>query len=346
MVSASLMEGFFMLRKILAPIFGLTALLAGPATAAETKEIRIAQQYGLVFLPLHVAVDHKLIEKHAVAAGLTDTKVKLIQLASGAAVNDALLSGQIDVATVGATVLITVWDRTRGRGNVRGMMALCDSPILFNTTDPKTKTLRDYTETDRIAVTAVKVTHHAVVLQMAAARALGWENRFKLDPLTVSMSHPDAMAAILAPRHEVRTHAATAPFFFQQLEDPRVRTVINSFDVAGGPHTVVVAYNTEKWKSENPKAYQATVKGLEEAMDWIAKNRRAAAELYVRFEKSKLSPDAVHKMLEQVEKLNYTSTPNKMMLHAEFMHKIGSIRNLPESWKDMFWENVHDRPGS
>jgi NitT/TauT family transport system substrate-binding protein len=34
------------------------------------------------------------------------------------------------------------------------------------------------------------------------------------------------------------------------------------------------------------------------------------------------------------------------MVHAEFMHRIGSLKNMPESWKDLFFENVHDRPGS
>jgi NitT/TauT family transport system substrate-binding protein len=336
-----------MTSGLIAALIGLLLPALAPSVArGEAKEVRIAQQYGLIYLPLHAAIEHKLIQKQAQAAGLGELNVNLVQLASGAAVNDALLSGQLDVAIVGATVLITVWDRTKGRANIKGMMALCDSPILFNTSDPRIKTIHDFGENDRIAVTAVKVTHHAVVLQMAAAKALGWENRFKLDPLTVSMSHPDAMIAMLAPKHEVRTHAATIPFLFQELEDSRVRTVIDSFEVAGGRHTVAVIYNTEKWKTENPKTYLAVAKGIEEGMDWVNKNKRAAAELYVRFEKSKLSPEAVLKMLEREDKIFYTPTPSKMMLHAEFMHKIGSIRNLPESWKDMFWENVHDRPGS
>lgn len=338
-----------MLTRLRATLMGLALLALAVAPrpgAAESAEVRIAQQYGLIYLPLHVAVEQKLIEKHATAAGLADLKVSLLQLGSGAAVNEALLSGQIDVATVGATVLLTVWDRTRGRANVRGMMAICDSPIMFNTSDPRIRTIHDFGENDRIAVTAVKVTHHAVVLQMAAAKWLGWENRFKLDPLTVSMPHPDAMTAILAPRHEVRTHAATIPFLFQELEDPRVRAVFSSYDVVDGRHTVAVAYNTEKWKTDNPKAYAAVVAGLEEAMAWINRDKRAAAELYVRFEKSRLSPDAVHAMLKQEDKIFYTPTPSKMMLHAEFMHKIGSIRNQPTSWKDFFWENLHDRPGS
>ena len=256
----------------------VSAALAATA-AAETSEVRMAQQYGMVYLPLHVAVEHRLVEKHAAALGHPGLKLSMLQLASGAAVNDAILSGAIDVATGGSSVLLTIWDKTRGRQNIRGMMALCDSPILFNSSDPRIRTIADYRETDRIAVTGVKVTHHALILQMAAAQQLGWENRFKLDPLTVSLSHPDSMIAILAPQHEVRTHAATIPFLFQELRDPRVHTVLNSYEVAGGRHTVAVVYNTEKWKTENPLAFKAVAAALTEAMAWIATNKRDAAAL-------------------------------------------------------------------
>src|SRR5689334_24042162 len=99
---------------------GLAALLvlalgvsASPAIAQEAREVRIVQQFGLSYLPLHVAVEQKLIEKHARAAGLGDIKVTLSKLGSGAAVNDALISGSVDIAMAGTTVLMTVWDKTK-----------------------------------------------------------------------------------------------------------------------------------------------------------------------------------------------------------------------------------------
>jgi NitT/TauT family transport system substrate-binding protein len=326
---------------------GAMLLLASAASAqAETKEIRIAQQFGLSYLPLHVAIDQGLIDKRLKDAGLGETKVTLARLGSGAAVNEALIAGEIDVAMGGATVLMTIWDKTRGRGNIRGMMAICDSPIVFNTTDPKVRTLRDMPDGEKIAMTAVKVTHHAVVLQMAAAKEFGWENRFKLDPLTVSMPHPEAMAAILSGRLEVKTHAATIPFLFQELEDSRVRSVLNSYDVAGGRHTLIVAFNTEKWKNENPKAYAAVAQGIEDAMAWIGKDKRAAAELYVRFEKSKLAVEKVEAMLRDENMAFFSATPSRMMLFAEFMHKNGSLSTLPASWEGFFHDNMRGRSGS
>ena len=93
------------------------------------------QTYGLAFLPLHVAIENKLIEKHAAAAGIADVKLTISNLGSGAAINDAIISGSVDVAMAGLTVLINLWDKTVGRNAVKGMMAISDTPIYFNTTD-------------------------------------------------------------------------------------------------------------------------------------------------------------------------------------------------------------------
>lgn len=335
-----------MIRFFAVCLIACLAVAKVSPAVAESGEVRIAQQYGMIYLPFHVAMERKLIEKYAAAEGLPNLKVTMLQTGSGAAMNEALLSGSVDVASGGLSVLLTIADRTRGNANIRGMMALSDSPILFNTTDPRIKSIRDYGEKDRIAVTAVKVTHHAIILQMAAVQAFGWDNRFKLDPLTVSMTHPDAMTAILTQGHEVRTHAATIPFSFQELADPRVHTVINSYDVAGGRHTVAAVYTAEKWKKENPKAYAAVYKGLSEAMAIIKANKREAAEAYLRVEKPKLTLEQVEAILTNEKMVAFVPAPSKVMVHADFMYRVGSLKHKPESWKDFFFENVLDLDGS
>jgi NitT/TauT family transport system substrate-binding protein len=39
-------------------------------------------------------------------------------------------------------------------------------------------------------------------------------------------------------------------------------------------------------------------------------------------------------------------TPKKVMAYAEFMSRNGLIPAKPESWKDLFFEEVHNLPGS
>ena len=110
--------------------------------------------------------------------------------------------------------------------------------------------------------------------QRLDARPIGealFEKHGKLDPLTVSLSHPDAVAAMLSGKHEIKSYMATVPFYFQVAADPRVRTVLTSYDVLGGSHTSFAIFNTESWKTKNPKTYEAVAAGFDGLMPTISK---------------------------------------------------------------------------
>lgn len=329
----------------LALLVGLLSTAAASPGSAES-EVRIAQQFGLSYLPLHVAIDRKLIEKHAKALGAGDVNVKIVRLASGAAVNDAIISGAIDVAMAGLTVLLNLHDKTGGRNPVKGMMAIADTPIYFNTIEPRLKTIADIGPNDRIAMTAGKGTQHAVVLQMAAAKLFGWEQRAKLDALAVGMSHPDGVVGLLSGGGAFSVHATTVPFIQLELADKRVHTILSSFDVVGGRHTLIAAYAAQKWRSEQPALYEATYKALSEAMTLIAADPAAAAALFLRVEPSKLSHEVVLGILKDPAMMHFSPTPTGVMAYADYMAKSGFLKSPLASWKDAFFDNVHALPGN
>jgi NitT/TauT family transport system substrate-binding protein len=316
------------------------------AFAQGQSKVRIAQQFGLSYLPLHVALELKLIEKRAKALGETDAVVEVVRLASGTAANDAILSGSIDVAMAGLTVLLNLHDKTVGQNSVKGMMAIADSPIYFNTTDPRIKSVKDFQDTDRIAMTAGKGTQHAVILQMAAASAFGWDNREKLDALAVGISHPDGVVGLLSGGGSFKTHATTVPFIQMELADPKVRTLFTSYDVIDSRHTLIVAYAPEHWRKEAPKLYQATFAALAEAMEIIRKDTRGAAELFLRREPSKLGLEAIHAIISDDKMLYCTPTPTGVMAYADHMTRTGQLKNRLVSWKDAFFDNVHALDGN
>ena len=163
---------------------------------AEMTEIKVAQQYGISYLPLMIMEEQKLIEKYAKASGL-DVTVGWAKFAGGNVMNDALLSNSLQFASGGVGPLITLWARTKGNLDVKGVAAINSMPLYLNTRNPKVKTIKDFTERDKIALPAVKVSIQAVTLQMAAEKVFGDGQQNKLDTLTVSMSHPDAQAALL-----------------------------------------------------------------------------------------------------------------------------------------------------
>src|SRR4051794_11172862 len=108
------------------------ALSIGPAAAEEAREIRVAKQFGISYLPITVMEVQQLIEKHAKAAGLGEVKVTWAQFSSGAPMNDALISNSLDVVSGGVGPLLTIWARTRGNLNVKGIAALNSMPLYLN----------------------------------------------------------------------------------------------------------------------------------------------------------------------------------------------------------------------
>ena len=323
----------------------ILATAAMTSAFAETREIRINKQFGLTYLAINVAVEKSLIEKHVRAAGLGEVKITFPQLASGASTNDALLSGNLDIASGSTPNLFLLSERTRGRQNFKGIMAVNESPIYLVTIDERIRTLKDYTEKDRIAVAGIGTSQHALLIQMASAQAFGWDNRNKLNSSTVAMAHPDAMAALLSGQHEVKSHSATLPFLFQELADRRVHTVYKSYDVVGGLQTLTVLWCSESWKNENPLTYKAVIAAMQESMDWIKQNRKEAAALYLKLEKSKLNEGEVYEMLSE-QWNTFNAAPRRVGMLADFMHRIGVLKVKPASWKDYFFENMHALDGS
>jgi len=319
--------------------------IAAPAHA-ETSEVRAAQQFGLSYLALMMMEDSKLVEKQAKTMGLGDIKVSWAKLGGPGAMNDALLSGGVDFGTGGVPSLITLWSKTHGTPQeVRGVGALNSMPVNLVTSNPNVKSIRDFTDKDKIAVTTVKVSTQALLLQMAAAKEFGEQNYAKLDPLTVSLPHPDAMTALLSGGGTITAHFSSPPFQYQEVGRPGIRTILSNYEILGGPATFNVVWSTAKFRDANPKTYAAFVAAFEEATATINRDKRAAAEVYKRMSGTKETVEELLKMMED-PLVEYTLTPKSIMKTAEFMAKVGTIKEKPSSWKDLFFPNVHGLPGS
>ena len=321
------------------------AVAAALPVRAEVTQVRIAQQFGITYLPLMYMEHQKLLEKHAKQEGLGDVKVTWTKFAGGNVMNDALLSGSLDFASGGVSPLITLWAKTRGNLDVQGVCAMNTMPLYLNTRDPNVKSIKDFTDKDKIALPAVKVSFQAVNLQMAAAEAFGDKNYNKLDKLTVTLSHPDGMAALLSPASEVTAHFTAPPFQYQELEHPGVHTVLNSYKIVGGPHTFTVVWATGTFRKDNPKIYKAFLAAFEEAITEINRDKPAAAKNYIAWAHYKGPADLPLKVLDD-PLVRFTTTPHKTTTYANFMYRIGSIKVKPKSWKDLFFPEVHNLHGS
>ena len=320
----------------------LTANLAGVA-AGESSEMNIAQQYGVSFLPLMVMERGKLVEKHAKSEGLGEMKVSWVKVAGPSVMNDGVISGALQFIAVGAPSLITLWDKTNGQ--VKGVSAMTTYPLYLVTRNPNVKSVKDFSEKDKIAVPSIKVSTQAIMLQMVAAREYGEANWAHYDPWTVALSHPDAVLAFTNNSGGVDAHFSTSPFYEQEIKLPGVRLLTTNYDILGGPATAVVIAASARYREANPKSYKVFFDALKEAIDTINKDKRAAAKVYLeQANDTKNNVEDIHAMIS-AQDYAYTLVPQKVYKTAEFMNKIGTAKRSPASWKDLFFPEVQGLPG-
>ena len=288
--------------------------------------------------------DKGLVEAQAARRGLGTVTTSYAGMGTPTAISDALLSGNVDVIGVGLPSFLTLWDKTRGNMDVRGIVAMNRQPAFLNTRNPNIKSLRDFTDNDRIALPAPKVSVQAIMLEMLAEKTFGPGKFDVLDKLTVGMSHPDGTAAMLSGKLEVTSHFTSAPFQYQQLENPAIHKVLSSYDATDGPNTFSAVATIARWREANPQLYQAVYAAILEANEFIAKNPREAAEIFTRIENSKLPVAFIEKLIRDPE-FSYAPEPMNVMKIYAFMNRVGALKNMPATWKDLFFPEAHGLKG-
>jgi NitT/TauT family transport system substrate-binding protein len=330
-------------HRIAALTMGSALLLTALPSFAEGR-ISIAQQFGIAYLILDVVQDQKLIEKHGKAQG-QDITVEWSQISGATAMNEALLAGALDVVSAGVPPMLTLWDRTKGKQNVKAVAALGSLPNYLLSNNPNVKTLKDFSEKDRIAVPAAGTGFQSRTLQIETAKLYGREDFKRFDKISVSLPHPDATVALISGGTEINAHFSSAPFYYQALENKNVHKVLSSYDILGGPATFNVLYTTQKFHDENPKTYKAFYAALVEAAQIIRADKAKAAETFIRVQKSKLPLPFVRRIVEDPEN-DFTVSPHRSFVYANELHKLGVLKNPAASWKDYFFEEAYAQPGS
>lgn len=333
------------MKRIVAVGLGLlgSLLAAGAAFAQAKTDIAITRQPGILYMPSHVMEKHGLIEKQAAAAGLAGVKVRWLIFGGGGAQTDALLAGNVDIVNTGTGNLLLLWDRTRGR--VKGIVATSAHPLLFVSRDPRIKSLRDIEPTDKIAVPTVKVSTQAILLQMAAIELYGEKEINRFDPSTVQLAHPDAMAALANPKHEVASHFSAPPFQYFELETG-AHLVATSKDIIKGPLSQAQFFTTTEFAAANPVIIKAVRAATEEAIAFIKAKPREALEAYKEITGDKASLDDLERILKQPDMMDFILQPQGTMKFAEHLYKTGTLKTMPKAWTDYYLPIAADLPGN
>ena len=327
-----------MFRRMLASLLVMTTVIFAQPANAEVNELRLSRTTTLAYLPIFIVQQEKLIEKHAAMNGMPNLKVSWLNFTGPTAQVDALLSGNVDIITTGVTSLITLWAKTKGSSlEVKGVTALGTLPTALNSRNPKVKSIRDFTDNDRIAVPSVKSSYQAMLLQMAAAKEWGIKNYSRLDNLTVSLGQMDAVAALMSPNHEVNNDFATPPFMYLEQAQTGIHQVISAKEILGTLATAAVTNATSKFYDANPTVMKIFKDAVNEAMVVIEKDKERAMNGYYGATNDKKTERSMLLKILTDPDTQFTAKPNAIKLYTDFMFATGAINKAPANDAEMFF---------
>jgi NitT/TauT family transport system substrate-binding protein len=239
--------------------------------ADNNATIAIGYQRGLAYPPVILMEQQRLVEKHAMRLGLKTTAEYRL-LGGPAPIVDGLLGGALQAGVVGTPSAILLSDKTK---DIKLIGSMGNFPMLYMTKRPERKTVADLGPQDKVATTAVKTGIYSLVLQMKAANLWGPGNYDRLDKFTVTMSHADALMAILAGSGTVTVHGCSYPHPLQE-QDAGAHAILDCKAVLGGTNGMISGLiASQKYCSANPKTCQAIVAALTEAHQPSTKTRIA-----------------------------------------------------------------------
>jgi NitT/TauT family transport system substrate-binding protein len=267
------------------------------------------------------------------AEDLPDYEISWTQVESGAAVRDALLTGEAEVGAGGIGPFLVGYSNGI---DWKILSALADIEILLMVNDDRFQSLEDFGPGDQIAVVAPDSVQ-AVFVRKAAEQQLG--DPGALDNNLVTLPNPDSVQALLS--GQIAAHATYAPCSFQE-QDQGARSIVQSFDLFG-THNLTSVWVLQEYHDANPEIMEAIYDNVQRATTLIDDDPEGAGEILAQ--KSRIDPAEETRYLTGPG-VSFTTEPHGYITFAEFMQSAGLIQTVPGSWQDLVFDNLKGGNGS
>jgi NitT/TauT family transport system substrate-binding protein len=330
---------------VLALMLALGAGASPSAEADEARELRIGYGFGIGFLPLMVIEKLHLVDQHSKATTGEAATAVFTRFSGSAAMQDAVLSGAIDMGGYGVPALLIAREKTRGTAQeIIGLAGITTGKLVLVTNKPAVASIKDLGPSDRIAMPAT-ISPQMYVLQMAAEKEFGAGSYDRFKSAVVSLPHPEAVKALLS-RLEITAYFSSAPFTQIVLRDPGVRPILDSETVFGGKGSFLVMAMAKRFADKNPGLVKAALAAIEEADSLIKADPRRAAEIYLAVEpSSSMSVDFITEILRSSSG-DFDAEVHGVKAYADALVRLGQLRAPPASWRDVFHPILATRDGS
>jgi NitT/TauT family transport system substrate-binding protein len=320
---------------ICAALFAMAFAFAGGVARAadDNASIAIGYQRGLAYLPVILMEQQHLFERQATRLGLKTTAEYRL-LGGPGPIIDGILGGALQAGVVGTPSAILLTDKTK---DIKLIGSMGNFPMLFMTKNPALKTIADLGPNDRVATTAVKTGIYSLVLQMKAAQLYGPANYDRFDKYTVTMSHADAITAILAGSGGVDVHGASYPHVLQEQE-AGAHSILDAKEVLGGQNGMITGLvASQKYCSTNPKTCEALIAALTDAHQWINDDKNRAAKFFFDYGKTGETLAALQKQINSPE-VKFTIKPEGVMPFADFMFSVSKLSKNKLAYNDLVFD--------
>lgn len=307
------------------------ALNLGIGVAATAENITIGTGFGIGFLPLHILDAKDLIETHAQQSGIELTPT-FQRISGSSAMQDAVISGSVDLGAYGIPAVLIGWDKTRGR--LVGVAGVNASPLTLLTNREGVTDLAGLTATDRIAMPSL-VSPQMYALQRESEAVFGEGQQDRLRQQVVALPHPEALNSITAGATEVNTYFSSPPFTQIALSSPNVHVVTDSEEIFGGKSTFLALAGMSNFLDENPEVSWVIVAALDDAATLIRENPEEAADIYLAAESSRLmsSEDLIAFLQENAD--DFGPEVHGVQAYADFMGRHNALSNIPANWQEV-----------
>lgn len=312
------------MKKLVIVLIVLCVLLSAvPSAIAEDytgTTVRLTRQIGMHYAPIYVMEKLGILEKH-----LPGATFEWSVLSGGSSINEALISGQIDVGFMGIPLLLVAWEKGVDYRIACGVSLL---PGQLVVADESIKSLADIKEGQKIAVPSIGSLHH-IWIAMAAEQQLG--DPHALDNNVIPMSYPDAYAAMLSGGTDVVGHYSSMPYLALELQNG-----LTGLDKSGEvmPEGSGIVCVTTKKLYENTAVHEAIIAAIKESIDLV--NGQSDEVIAIIAEVENLSIEDTKAYLNW-EGVGYTSEPAGLIPLADFMLKTNYIKTPLTSPEDVIW---------
>ena len=297
------------------------------SVASDNITLNIAYQYGLSYAPLIVCKEQRLIEDayyHQTGKTLT---INWSQMSSGADINSAFASGDLDIACLGIAPAITGISNNIGYKiftNISGQ----EHGLMSN--DPAITSLSDYIDSNnQIALVNIGSIQH-IILGMALAEN-GYDAHV-LDSNIVAMKHPDGMVSLES--GSISSHLTSNPYIFKERTNTNLHELDEVKNAWSLDNSFIVGIASENIHT-NSELYTIVCNSFSQAIDLINTNPEKVASIT-----SELNGNTYEEELQYIKAGSYSASTSNVLNLASFMFNNQFITREFNAFSELAYDNV------